>query len=59
MFFGGMPGGMPHMNGHGSRSNGPVDTTLYELLGVAPTATDDEIKKVRSGGSYEAQKPAS
>ncbi|KAH7708397.1 dnaJ subfamily A member 2 [Aphelenchoides avenae] len=37
-----MPGDMPHMNGH---SNGTVHTTLCDLLGVAPTATDEEIKK--------------
>lgn len=34
-----------HMNG-GSRSrDGPVDTTLYDLLRVKPNATEEEIKK--------------
>lgn len=33
------------MNGSG-RMNGPVDTTLYDILKVKPNATDDEIKKV-------------
>lgn len=33
------------MNG-GGRMNGPVDTTLYNILNVKPNATMDEIKKV-------------
>nr|CRZ24875.1 BMA-DNJ-19 [Brugia malayi] len=32
------------MNG-GGRMNGPVDTTLYDILNVKPNATLDEIKK--------------
>uniref|UniRef100_A0A0R3RWE5 DnaJ subfamily A member 2 n=1 Tax=Elaeophora elaphi TaxID=1147741 RepID=A0A0R3RWE5_9BILA len=32
------------MNG-GGRMNGPVDTTLYDILKVKPNATDEEIKK--------------
>ncbi|KAK0410663.1 hypothetical protein QR680_005260 [Steinernema hermaphroditum] len=36
MFFSGMGG---------SRGGGPVDTTLYDALGVRPDASDDEIKK--------------
>ncbi|MCP9261103.1 DnaJ subfamily A member 2 [Dirofilaria immitis] len=31
------------MNG-GGRMNGPVDTTLYDILKVKPNATEDEIK---------------
>lgn len=35
-----------NMNGHGhGGGGGPVDTALYELLGVSPTAGDGEIKK--------------
>ncbi|VDN03143.1 unnamed protein product [Thelazia callipaeda] len=32
------------MNG-AARSHGPVDTTLYDILKVKPTATEEEIKK--------------
>ena len=35
-----MNGGMP-----GSSSHGPRDTKLYDVLNVAPTASEDEIKK--------------
>ena len=41
MFFNGFPG-MSHGHGH----DGPVDTKLYELLNVSPSASEDEIKKV-------------
>lgn len=44
MFFNGMPEGFARA----SRSGGPVDTTLYDLLGVKPTSTEGEIKKVQS-----------
>lgn len=39
------------MNGSGGRSrDGPVETTLYDLLNVKPSATTDEIKKVHLFG---------
>lgn len=38
-----MFGGYHFMNGG---SSGPVDTTLYDILGVKPDASDSEIKKV-------------
>ncbi len=39
------------MNGHGPRRGGaPVDTTLYEIMGVRPNASEDDIKKVGRGG---------
>lgn len=34
------------MNG-GHRGGGPVETKLYDILGVKPNASEDEIKKVR------------
>lgn len=34
------------MNGSGRSRDGPVETTLYEILGVEPNATNEEIKKV-------------
>ncbi|KAI6237114.1 hypothetical protein M3Y95_00230900 [Aphelenchoides besseyi] len=43
MFFGNF-GGFSGMNGRGG-SSGPVDTQLYDLLGVPPTASVDQIKK--------------
>lgn len=33
------------MNGGGRSRDGPVDTTLYDILKVKPNATEDEIKK--------------
>lgn len=36
-----------NMGGMGGRGrDGPVDTKLYDILGVKPSATEDEIKKV-------------
>lgn len=35
------------MNGGGpSHGGGPADTKLYDVLGVKPNASQDEIKKV-------------
>lgn len=35
-----------NMNGHGGGGGGgPVDSTLYDILGVKPTSSDAEIKK--------------
>uniref|UniRef100_A0A0N4Z4M4 DnaJ subfamily A member 2 n=1 Tax=Parastrongyloides trichosuri TaxID=131310 RepID=A0A0N4Z4M4_PARTI len=45
MFFnmgGGFPGGF-HSGGHGG--GGPADTKLYDVLGVKPDASENEIKK--------------
>ncbi|KAI6228758.1 hypothetical protein M3Y99_01184400 [Aphelenchoides fujianensis] len=50
MFFGNLGGGgFSGFNPQGARGGGggggPVDTQLYDLLGVPPTATSDQIKK--------------
>uniref|UniRef100_A0A915BWQ7 Chaperone DnaJ C-terminal domain-containing protein n=1 Tax=Parascaris univalens TaxID=6257 RepID=A0A915BWQ7_PARUN len=34
-----------HMNGGARSRDGPVDTTLYDILNVKPNATEEEIKK--------------
>lgn len=44
------------MNGGARSRDGPVDTTLYDILNVKPNATEEEIKKVLDDKSFLSRK---